>query len=43
MADQLSTVSKKRLIRKTAKLSREDLRSVEHAIAVQLGLSGPAG
>jgi len=38
MADQLTTASKKRLIRKAGDLSREDLGAVERAIRVQLGL-----
>ncbi len=39
MADQLTTASKQRLIRKAGALSREDLEAVERAVRVQLGLS----
>ena len=39
MADQLTTVSKKRLMKRVASLSTDDMRKVEHAITVQLGLS----
>lgn len=39
MADQLTTASKERLIRKAGELSRADLAAVEQAIRVQLGLS----
>jgi len=38
MADQISTVSKKRLLRKLGTLSAADLRGVEEAMLVQLGL-----
>jgi mRNA interferase MazF len=38
MADQLTTVSKKRLINRVARLSKTDLSAVEQAIRVQLGL-----
>ena len=38
MADQLTTVSKLRLIRKTGKISSEDMEMVERAIIIQLGL-----
>ena len=41
MADQLTTVSKMRLINQIGKLSRNDMRQVERAVKVQLGLSGP--
>jgi mRNA interferase MazF len=39
MADQLTTASKLRLVRKAGTLSREDLEAVERAIRVQLSLS----
>jgi mRNA interferase MazF len=39
MADQLTTVSKTRLINADGRLSRPDLQKVERAIKVQLGLS----
>ena len=39
MADQLTTVSKERLISRIGRLSRADLRQVERAVKVQLGLS----
>ena len=38
MADQLTTVSKQRLINRAGKLTNADLRKVEHAVKVQLGL-----
>ncbi|MGA7304273.1 MAG: type II toxin-antitoxin system PemK/MazF family toxin [Rhodothermales bacterium] len=38
MADQLTTASKHRLLNKAGKLSRSDLRAVETAVKVQLGL-----
>ncbi|MCI0694689.1 type II toxin-antitoxin system PemK/MazF family toxin [candidate division KSB1 bacterium] len=38
MADQLTTVSKQRLLNFTGKLSRADVRKIERAIKVQLGL-----
>ena len=41
MADQIATVSKLRLINQIGKLSEEDIQKVEHAVKVQLGLSGP--
>jgi mRNA interferase MazF len=40
MADQISTVSKQRLKSRLAVLSFDDMRAVERAICVQLGLSG---
>ena len=40
MADQLTTVSKLRLVNRSDRLARADLRKVERAIKVQLGLSG---
>ncbi|MDP9353133.1 MAG: type II toxin-antitoxin system PemK/MazF family toxin [Chloroflexota bacterium] len=39
MADQLTTASKQRLIRRAGVLSRVDLEAVERAVRVQLGLS----
>lgn len=39
MADQLTTASKQRLIRKAGVLSHADLDAVERAVRVQLGLS----
>lgn len=41
MSDQITTVSKLRLINLIDKLSKEDMRKVERAVKVQLGLSGP--
>ena len=38
MADQLTTVSKQRLINQMGKLSAEDMGKVEHAVMVQLAL-----
>jgi mRNA interferase MazF len=38
MADQIATVSKHRLKSKLAALSLDDVRSVERAICVQLGI-----
>ncbi len=38
MADQIATVSKRRLLRSVGELSIEDMRAVEHAIAIQLQL-----
>ena len=40
MADQIVTASKKRLLRKMGMLSRDDMKAVEGAIRVQLGLAG---
>ena len=40
MADQVTTVSKLRLIDQIGKLSEEDMRKVERAVKVQLGLPG---
>jgi mRNA interferase MazF len=37
MADQLTTVSKQRLINQAGKLTHGDMRKVEHAVRVQLG------
>lgn len=39
MADQLTTASKKRLLNQAGRLSTDDLRAVERAIRVQLGLA----
>ena len=39
MADQISTVSKKRLANQMGKLSQADIQAVERAIKEQLGLS----
>lgn len=39
MADQLTTVSKHRLIETIAPLTREDIAKVERAMCIQLGLS----
>jgi len=41
MADQLTTVSKLRLISRMGKLPDQEIRKIEHAIKVQLGLSEP--
>jgi mRNA interferase MazF len=41
MADQLTTVSKHRLHNRVGKLGLDDLRKVEHAIRLQLGLAEP--
>jgi mRNA interferase MazF len=38
MADQLTTVSKERLYRRAAILSREDMKKVEEAVKIQLGI-----
>lgn len=38
MADQLATVSKQRLIDRMGQLTPEDMRKVEYAVKVQLGL-----
>lgn len=42
MADQLTTVSKLRLINRVASLSSEDRRKVERALKIQLGLTEQA-
>ena len=39
MGDQLTTASKQRLINRVGKLSASDLRAVEGAVRVQLGLT----
>ena len=41
MADQLTTVSKERLLRRLGRLESEDMAPVERAIVVQLALWGP--
>jgi mRNA interferase MazF len=41
-ADQLTTVSKLRLINQVGALTNADMRKVEHAVKVQLGLLDPA-
>ena len=38
MADQLTTVSKLRLISRAGRLTNADMQKVEHAVKVQLGL-----
>jgi mRNA interferase MazF len=38
MADQLTTVSKQRLINQAGKLAQADMREVERAVRTQLGL-----
>ena len=43
MADQLTTVSKLRLVNRAGRLSPADIRAVEKAIRVQLDLSGEEG
>lgn len=40
MADQLATVSKRRFSGKLGSISRADMREVERAIVLQLGLQG---
>jgi mRNA interferase MazF len=40
MADQLTTASKQRLVRRAGELSRDDVATVERAIRVQLELLG---
>ena len=39
MADQIATVSKRRLVNKTGRLSGKDMQRVEHAISIQLQLT----
>ncbi len=41
MADQLATVSKTRLISRSGRISNSDLRLVEKALRIQLGLDDP--
>ena len=38
MGDQLTTASKRRLVNRAGRLSTSDLRAVEEAVRVQLGL-----
>lgn len=38
MADQLTTVAKERLTTRAGVLTRADLKGIEHAIKIQLGL-----
>jgi mRNA interferase MazF len=38
LADQLTTASKERMVRRAGEVSGEDLRAIEHAIRVQLGI-----
>ena len=40
MADQLTTVSKQRLMDQESRLSRADMRKVERAVKIQLGFLG---
>ena len=39
MADQIATVSKRRLTKKAGRLSGNDMQRVEHAISIQLQLT----
>ena len=39
MADQLTTISKSRLINLVGRLSNSDMKKVENAVTIQLGLS----
>lgn len=41
MADQLTTASKRRLVSRIDRLSRDDIERVERAVKVQLGLLEP--
>jgi mRNA interferase MazF len=41
MADQLTTVSKLRLMDRAASLSGKDMRKVERAVKIQLGITEP--
>lgn len=43
MADQLTTVSKARLMNKVGRLSDVDMQNVERAVRIQLGLSRSTG
>ena len=43
MADQLTTVSKQRLTNQAGVLSHDDMRKIEHAVRVQLGLVETVG
>jgi mRNA-degrading endonuclease toxin of MazEF toxin-antitoxin module len=38
MADQLTTIAKVRLISQLETLNRPELKAVEHAVKIQLGL-----
>jgi mRNA interferase MazF len=38
MADQLATVSKERLFRRTGIISQEDMRKIEEAVKIQLDM-----
>jgi mRNA interferase MazF len=42
MADQLTTVSKQRLINRAGRLTHADVRKVERVVKIQLGLSNTA-
>jgi len=42
MADQIATVSKRRLVEKTGRLSGKYMQRLEHAISVQLQLTTPS-
>ena len=39
MADQISTVSKQRLINRAGSVSHSDMLKIEHAVKIQLGIS----
>jgi mRNA interferase MazF len=41
MADQITTVSKQRLMNRIETLTARDMEKIDHAIKVQLGLSDP--
>ena len=41
MADQLTTVSKSRLINRIAHVSAKDMRKIEHVLKIQLGIIEP--
>lgn len=43
MADQLTTVSKERLLNRAGELSGADIQKVEHAVCIQLGLVHDTG
>ena len=40
LASQIATVSKQRLIRRIGRLVNDDLKAVERAVSIQLGLGG---
>jgi mRNA interferase MazF len=42
MADQVTTAAKSRLVRPTGRLGPGDMRAVNRALAIQLGLTGDA-